>query len=119
MAWRTKSTEPAAERLGVFSRIGAVVVRWPMACDRSRLALAASFPRCSPRSPRWCNANRCPFCPPTPRSRMTTDAMSKAFQENSSANIPLVVLTNEKGLTKADEGTYKKIVDTCATIPRT
>ena len=118
MAWRTKSTEPAAERLGVFSRIGAVVVRWPWLVIALWLALAGILPALFPSLAEMVQRKPVPILPANAPVTMTTDAMSKAFQENSSPNILLVVLTNEKGLTKADEGTYKKIVDTLRDDPK-
>lgn len=118
MAWRTRSTEPAAERLGIFSRIGAVVVRWPWLVIALWLALAGILPALFPSLAEMVQRKPVPILPTNAPVTMTTDAMSKAFQENSSANILLVVLTNEKGLTKADEDTYKKIVDTLRDDPK-
>ena len=118
MAWRTRSTEPAAERLGIFPRIGAVVVRWPWLVIAFWLALAGILPALFPTLTEMVQRKPVPILPTNAPVTVTTDAMSKAFQENSSANILLVVLTNEKGLTKADEGTYKKIVDTLRDDPK-
>lgn len=118
MAWRTRSTEPAAERLGIFPRIGAVVVRWPWLVIALWLVLAGVLPALFPTLQEMVQRKPVPILPTNAPVTVTTDAMSKAFQENSSANILLVVLTNEKGLTKADEGTYKKIVDTLRDDPK-
>ncbi|MEI7915795.1 MAG: RND family transporter, partial [Mycobacteriaceae bacterium] len=43
-------------------------------------------------------------------SMVSQKAMSEAFKEASSENILLVVLTNEKGLTTADEGVYRNLI---------
>lgn len=118
MAWRTRSTEPAAERLGIFPRIGSVVARWPWLVIAFWLVLAGVLPALFPSLTEMVQRKPVPILPTNAPVTVTTDAMSKAFQENSSANILLVVLTNEKGLTKADEGTYKKIVDTLRDDPK-
>ncbi len=111
MARRTSTTEPAAERLGIFPRIGAVVVRFPWLVIAFWLVLAGVLPALFPSLTEMVQRKPVPILPANAPVTMTTDAMSKAFQENSSANILLVVLTNEKGLTKADEATYKKLTD--------
>ncbi len=45
---------------------------------------------------------------------VTARQMTETFNESGSENILLVVLTNDKGLTPADEGTYKNWSTGCA-----
>ena len=44
-------------------------------------------------------------------SSVTARQMTEAFHESGTDDLLLVVLTNENGLSPADEATYRKLVD--------
>lgn len=118
MARGTRTTDPTAERMGVFPRLGGFVVRWPWLVIAIWLVIAAVLPALFPSLTEMVQRKPVPILPANAPVTLTSDAMSKAFHENTSANILLVVLTNEKGLTPADEGTYRKLVDTLRADPK-
>ena len=102
--------DPAAEGRGVFGGIGRFVVRWPLLVIAVWIGLAATLTQVFP--PLSVLAQKAPasILPPTAPSVVSQRQMSEAFREASSDNILLVVLTNEKGFTAADEAVYRDLV---------
>ena len=100
----------AAEGGGVFGWLGRVVVRWPLLVIAAWIALAAGLTVSFP--PLGVLAQKAPasILPSDAPSMISQKQMSEAFKEASSENILLVVLTNEKGLTPADETVYRNLV---------
>jgi putative drug exporter of the RND superfamily len=101
-----------AEGRGVFSLIGRLVVRWPWLVIAVWIALAGGLTQVFP--PLGVLAQKAPasILPASAPSVVSQKQMSAAFAEASSENILLVVITNEKGFTAADEAVYRKLVDT-------
>jgi len=100
----------AAEGGGVFGGIGRVVVRWPLLVIALWIGLAASLTQVFP--PLGVLAQKAPasILPSNAPSVVSQKQMSEAFNEASSDNILLVVLTNEKGFTPDDEAVYRNLV---------
>lgn len=104
-------TAEAAGGRGVFGWVGNVVVRWPWLVIATWIALAGAVTVLFP--PLSVLAQKAPasILPPSAASVVSQKQMADAFSEASSENILLVVLTNEKGLTAADESTYRKLAE--------
>ncbi|CAN1542559.1 COG2409 Predicted drug exporters of the RND superfamily [Mycobacteriaceae bacterium] len=95
---------------GFFGGIGRFVVRWPWLVIGAWIALAISVTVAFP--PLAVLAQKAPasILPGNAPSVVSQRQMSEAFAEASSDNILLVVLTNEKGFTPADEVVYRDLV---------
>lgn len=118
MSRRTETTDTTAGRVGIFERIGRVVVRWPWLVIAIWLAIAGVLPALFPSLTEQVQRKPVPILPANAPVTATTEAMTKAFQESASANTLIVLLTNEKGLSPADENTYRKLVDTLRADPK-
>lgn len=99
-----------AEGGGFFGGIGRFVVRWPWVVIGAWIALAISVTMAFP--PLAVLAQKAPasILPGNAPSVVSQKQMSEAFNEASSDNILLVVLTNENGFTAADEVVYRDLV---------
>ncbi len=108
---RPPATEATAGG-GVFGLIGRVVVRWPWLVLALWIAVAAGLSQLFP--PLTVLAQKAPpsILPADAPSLVSAQQVAKAFDEASSDNIMLLVLTNDKGLTKADEAVYGKLAAT-------
>ena len=108
---RPPAPETAAEGTGVFGWIGRTVTRRPLVVIGLWIALAVALSQLFP--PLGVLAQKAPaaILPNSAPSVISQKDMATAFQEASSDNILLVVLTNENGLTSADEKVYKTLVD--------
>ena len=104
------ATDTAAGGGGVFGLIGRVVVRRPWLVIAVWIGLAAVLTQVFP--PLGVLAQKAPasILPASAPSVVSQKQMSEAFQEASSDNILLVVMTNEKGFTPADEAVYRDLV---------
>jgi len=93
-----------------FGWIGRFVVRWPWLVIGAWIALAISVTMAFP--PLAVLAQKAPasILPTNAPSVVSQKQMSEAFAEASSDNVLLVVLTNEKGFTPADEVVYRDLV---------
>ena len=103
-------TEAAGGR-GVFGRIGHVVVRWPLLVIGAWIALAVVLSLVFPSLAVLAQKAPASILPADAPSVVSQKKMADAFKEASSENILLVVLTNERGFTKADEAVYRKVVE--------
>jgi len=95
---------------GTFGLVGRVVVRWPLLVIALWIAVAAGLTLIFP--PLAVLAQKAPasILPASAPSVVSQKQMSDAFQEASSDNILLVVLTNENGFNPADEAVYRSLV---------
>jgi RND superfamily putative drug exporter len=95
---------------GIFGLVGRVVVRWPLLVIALWIAVAAGLTLIFP--PLAVLAQKAPasILPASAPSVVSQKQMSDAFQEASSDNILLVVLTNENGFNPADEAVYRSLV---------
>jgi len=105
-------TEAAAGDDGIFGLVGRIVVRWPLLVIGVWIALAAGLTQAFP--PLAVLAQKAPgsILPPEAPSLTSSQQIADAFKEAGSDNILLVVLTNEKGLSPADEAVYRKLAVT-------
>ena len=108
---RPPEPETAAEGTGVFGWIGRTVTRRPLVVIGLWIALAVALSQLFP--PLGVLAQKAPaaILPTSAPSFVSQKEMAETFKEASSDNILLVVLTNENGLTTADEKVYKTLVD--------
>lgn len=93
-----------------FGWIGRFVVRWPWLVIGAWIALAISVTMAFPSLAVLAQKAPASILPTNAPSVVSQKQMSEAFAEASSDNILLVVLTNEKGFTPADEVAYRDLV---------
>ena len=101
--------DPAGGGGGVFGRIGSVVVRWPWLVIAAWIVLAATLTMVFPSVAVLAQRAPASILPADAPSMVATADMTAAYKEASSDNILLVVLTNENGLTSADEAVYRDL----------
>ncbi|MGB8402568.1 MAG: RND family transporter [Mycobacterium sp.] len=94
-----------------FAALGKFVVRRPVLTIVAWLGVAVTLFLIVP--PLGDVATRHPpdFLPNDAPTLVAGKAMKGAFHEADAGNVAIIVLTNEKGLTKADEVVYRKLVD--------
>ena len=95
---------------GVFGLLGRVVVRRPLLVIAVWIAVAAGLTLVFPSLSVLAQKAPASILPPNAPSVVSQMQMSEAFREASSDNILLVVLTNENGLTPADEAVYRTLI---------
>ena len=95
---------------GFFGWLGGFVVRWPWLVIAAWLALAISLTLAFPSLAVLAQKAPASILPANAPSVVSQKQMSETFKEASADNILIVVLTNEKGLTSADEGVYRNLV---------
>ena len=103
-------TDTPAQGGGVFGLVGRVVVRRPWLVIAVWIGLAAALSLVFPSLGVLAQKAPASILPANAPSVVSQKQMSEAFQEASSDNILLVVLTNEKGFTPADEAVYRELV---------
>lgn len=103
-------TDTPAQGGGVFGLVGRVVVRRPWLVIAAWIGLAAALSLVFPSLGVLAQKAPASILPANAPSVVSQKQMSEAFQEASSDNILLVVLTNEKGFTPADEAVYRELV---------
>ena len=96
---------------GFFGWIGRLVVRRPWLVIGVWIALAISLTMTFPSLAVLAQKAPASILPGNAPSVVSQKQMSEAFAEASSDNILLIVLTNEKGFTPADEVVYRNLVD--------
>ena len=94
-----------------FSGLGRFIVRHPVLVIVAWLALALTLFLAIPPLPVVALKKPPPFLPSDAPVLVSTSQMKDAFHEASSGNLAVVILSNEHGLTPADEGTYRTLVD--------
>jgi putative drug exporter of the RND superfamily len=103
-----------AERLsvnGMFDRLARVVVRRPWLVIGAWLVLVAVLAVAVPPLMKMASDRNQELLPNNSAVMAATRQMTEAFNEPGIQNIALVVLTNERGLTRADEDVYRTLVD--------
>ena len=101
----------AAEGGGLFGRIGHFVVRRPLVVIGVWIAAAVILSQLFPSLAVLAQKAPASILPPDAPSLVSQMQMADAFKEASSDNILLVVLTNDNGLTSADEDVYRTLVN--------
>ncbi len=94
-----------------FERLGRMIVRHPLLMITAWLALAIALFLAVPPLAQVALKNPPPFLPKDSPVLVATDQMKDAFHEASSGNLAVVILSNENGLSPADEATYRTLVD--------
>jgi RND superfamily putative drug exporter len=96
---------------GIFERLARVVVRRPWLVIGAWLMLIAVLSVAVPPLMRMASDRNQELLPSNSAVMVATEQMTKAFHEPGIQNIALVVLTNEQGLTGADEDVYRRLAD--------
>ncbi len=97
---------------GFFDRIGNFVVRRPLVVIASWILLAGVLALIFPPLPVQTTKHAQKPFPDDAPTAITAKEMTKAFGNTGGASaLALIVLTDEKGITPADEDTYRKLVD--------
>jgi RND superfamily putative drug exporter len=92
-------------------RLADVVVRWPVLIIAFWVALAVALPLSLPNLNDMAQKNPLAMLPADAPSTVAAREMTDAFQESGTDNLLLVVLTDEQGLSKKNEATYRKLVE--------
>ena len=93
-------------------RLADFVVRWPWLVIGAWIAIAVALPLVFPSLNEMAEKHPLAILPNDAPSAVTARKMTEAFHEAGSEDLLLVVLTDDKGLTPADETTYRNLVDT-------
>ncbi|MGC2655442.1 MAG: MMPL family RND transporter [Mycobacterium sp.] len=86
-------------------------MRWPLLVIGVWVALAVVLSMTCPSLDDMIEEHPVAFLPTNSPVSVTTNQMTEAFHDKGTDNILLVVLTDEKGLGRADEGVYRTLVD--------
>ncbi|WP_396891300.1 RND family transporter [Mycobacterium sp. Z3061] len=93
-------------------------MRWPWACVVFWVALAAVLSVTLSPLTQVIRERTEEILPRDAPVMVASSQMTAAFREPDSQNMALVVLTDEQGLTPADEGVYRRLVDRLRTDAR-
>ena len=93
-------------------RLAEFVVRWPWVVIGAWIAVAVALPLAFPSLNEMSEKHPLSILPSDAPSAVTARKMTEAFHEAGSEDLLLIVLTDDKGLTPADEATYRALVDT-------
>ncbi len=96
MSQRTEIVDTPAGRIGLYQRIGQVVVRWPWVVVGIWVAIAGVMPAFFPTLVEQVQRNPVPILPADAPVIATTAAMTKAFQESSASTNTLIVVFDER-----------------------
>ncbi|HEU0190631.1 MAG TPA: RND family transporter [Mycobacterium sp.] len=92
-------------------RLAEVVVRWPWLVIAAWVAITVASPLAVPSLNQMASKHPLAILPADAPSNVTARKMAAAFDESGSDDLLLVVLTRDDGLRRADEATYRKLVD--------
>ncbi len=96
---------------GIFGRLGRLAVRWPWAVIAVWILLAVGVSTQVPPLAEMSQRNPVALLPADAPSNVATRNMNEAFQDSGAENVLVVLLTDDKGLSKADETVYRRLVD--------
>ncbi|MGW0158724.1 MMPL/RND family transporter [Mycobacterium sp. NPDC003323] len=96
---------------GLLDANGRMIVRHPVLMIAAWLVIAGSLFLAFPPLITVAERNPPDFMPADSAVTAANQQMKDAFNEADAANLIAVVLVNEKGLTEADEATYRTLVD--------
>lgn len=94
-----------------MQRLADFVVRRPWVVIGLWVALAVALPLTCPSLGEMAQKHPLAILPSDAPSSITARKMTEAFHESGSEDLLLVVLTDDKGLSPADETVYRKLVD--------
>ncbi len=92
-------------------RLADIVVRWPYAVIMLWAAMAVALPLALPSLNEMAQKHPLAMLPGDAPSSIAAREMTDAFRESGTDNLLLVVLTDERGLDRPDEATYRKLVE--------
>lgn len=92
-------------------RLADLVVRWPKVVIGVWIAAAIALPLLFPSLNAMSQKHPLAILPSDAPSIVAAQQMAAAFDESGSDDLLLVVLSNDEGLTRADEAVYRKLVD--------
>lgn len=95
----------------LFGRLGVFVARWPWLIIGIWAVLALVFPLTIPSLNEMSQRNPVALLPADAPSTVTARQMTAAFNETGSDNLVVILLTDDKGLSPADEGVYRNLID--------
>ena len=110
MSRRTDVTEAPAVT-GVYPKLGNLVTRHPFVVIGLWIALAAAVSLGLPPLAVVIGQKQAAIMPDDAPVMVATRQMIAAFHDKGTDNVVLVVLTDDKGLSPGDEGTYRTLVD--------
>jgi RND superfamily putative drug exporter len=96
---------------GSYAALGTFVARRPFVVIAVWIALAAVVSLAIPPLAVVIGQKQAAIMPDDAPVMVTTRQMVEAFHDKGTDNVVLVVLTDDKGLTPADEDTYRTLVD--------
>jgi putative drug exporter of the RND superfamily len=94
-----------------FPALGSFIVRHPILMIVAWVALAIILFLTIPPMPEVAARKQPPFFPSDSPVLISSSEMKQAFNEASSDNLAVVILSNENGLSPDDEATYGRLVD--------
>jgi putative drug exporter of the RND superfamily len=97
--------------VGVFPWLGRLIVRRPWLVIGAWVVLAGVLSLTMPSMEEISQRHPVDILPSNAPVLVATDNMTKAFHESGSESIAVAVLSDANGLSPADEGTYRKLVD--------
>jgi putative drug exporter of the RND superfamily len=102
-----------AEAKGFFGRLAMFILRWPWVVIGFWVALAAVLSVTFPPLTEMASKRPVAILPSDAPVLVTTRQISEAFHQSGSENenVLLVVLTDDTGLSRADEATYRALAD--------
>ena len=111
MSRQIEATSPPAGG-GIFGWFGTFVGRRPWVVIGSWIVLAIVLMLTTPTLEEVSQKHPVAILPENAPSLVATQQMTKAFHEDGDESIAVVVLSDDKGLSPADENVYRKLVDT-------
>lgn len=95
----------------IFGKLGVFVARWPWLVIGIWAVLALVFPLTIPSLNEMSQRNPVALLPADAPSTVTARQMTAAFNETGSDNLVVILLTDDKGLSAADERVYQNLID--------
>ena len=109
MPRRSEPDELAAG--GIFQWLGNFVARWPLLVIGFWIACAAVLMLTLPPLPVVAAQHQAKPLPDYAPTMVAQRAMSGAFHETGAGSLLLLILTDENGMSPADEDTYRQLID--------
>jgi putative drug exporter of the RND superfamily len=94
----------------VFTRLGALATRWPVLVIALWLIVPAALLFATPSLSDVVRDHPVELVPASAPAMVTEQQMAEAFHESGGENLMLIVLTNDGGLTPADENVYRTLI---------
>lgn len=108
---RRKDLTETPTGTGVYQRLGNFVTRWPLVVIGLWIALAAVVSLAIPPLGVVIGQKQAAIMRDDAPVMVATRQMVEAFHDKGTDNVVLTVLTDDKGLSPADENTYRILVD--------